>query len=152
MSSVGLLQPLAIPVRIWEDIAMNFIIRLSNSFGFTVIMVVVNRLSKYGYFVALKTNYNSRMVVEMFIQNIVKLHGILKSIVSDRDKIFTSQFSQHLFKLQGTSLAMSSNFLSTIRWPIRGTKKQMSRNVFKMLHILESKELVQITNLGIILV
>ena len=110
MSPTGLLQPLPIPVRIWEDVAMNFITGLPNSFGFIVIMVVVDRLSKYGHFAPLKTDYNSKMVAEVFMQNIVKLHGMPKSIVSDRDKIFTSQFWQHLFKLQSTSLAMSSAY------------------------------------------
>ena len=81
------------------DVAMNFITGLPNSFGFTVIMVVVDRLSKYGHFAPLKTNYNSRMVAKVFMQHIVKLRGMPKSIVSNRDQIFTSQFWQHLFKL-----------------------------------------------------
>ncbi|KAI5428893.1 hypothetical protein KIW84_033763 [Lathyrus oleraceus] len=44
------------------------------------------------------------------MNNVVKLHGMPKSIVSDRDKVFTSAFWQHLFKLQGTTLAMSSAY------------------------------------------
>ncbi|MCI11779.1 transposon Tf2-1 polyprotein, partial [Trifolium medium] len=67
-------------------------------------------LTKYGHFLPLKTDYSSRTVAEAFMNNIVKLHGIPKSIVSDRDKVFTSSFWQHLFKLQGTSLAMSSAY------------------------------------------
>jgi len=110
MSPIGLLQLLTMPTQIWEDIAMDFIIGLPNSFGFTIIMVVVDWLLKYGHFVALKIYYNSRSVVEVFMEHIVKLHGLPKSIVSDRAKVFNSQFWQHLFKLKGTSLIMSSAY------------------------------------------
>ncbi|PNX54976.1 hypothetical protein L195_g048599, partial [Trifolium pratense] len=106
----GLLQPLPIPDQVWEDVAMDFITGLPNSFGFSVIMVVIDRLTKYSHFVAQKTEYTSRTVAEAFMSHIVKLHGIPKSIVSDRDKVFTSSFWQHLFKLQGTSLAMSTAY------------------------------------------
>ncbi|MCH79797.1 Ty3/gypsy retrotransposon protein, partial [Trifolium medium] len=106
----GLLQPLPIPTQVWEDIAMDFITGLPNSFGFTVIMVVIDRLTKYSHFVPQKTDYTSKSVAEAFMTNIAKLHGIPKSIVSDRDKVFTSGFWQHLFKLQGTTLAMSTSY------------------------------------------
>ncbi|PNX87089.1 hypothetical protein L195_g043174, partial [Trifolium pratense] len=106
----GLLQPLPIPTQVWEDIVMDFITGLPNSFGFTVIMVVIDRLTKYSHFIAQKADYTRRSVAEAFMINIAKLHGIPKSIVSDRDKVFTSGFWQHLFKLQGTSLAMSTAY------------------------------------------
>lgn len=104
----GLLQPLPIPSQVWEDVAMDFITGLPNSFGYTTIMVVIDRLTKYAHFVALKTEYTSRMVAEVFMNQVVKLHGMPKSIVSDRGKVFTSNFWKNLFQLQGTTLAMSS--------------------------------------------
>ena len=106
----GLLQPLPIPQQIWEDISMDFITGLPNSFGYTVIMVVVDRLSKYSHFLPLKTDYSSKSVAETFMKNVVKHHGIPKSIVSDRDKVFMSKFWKDLFQLQGTTLAMSSAY------------------------------------------
>ena len=68
-------------------------------------MVVVDRLSKYGHFIPLKTYYTAKQVAKAFFANVAKLHGVPKSIVSDRDKVFTSQFRQQPFKLQGTTLA-----------------------------------------------
>ncbi|GAU44596.1 hypothetical protein TSUD_187860 [Trifolium subterraneum] len=109
-SPAGLLQPLPIPSQVWEDIAMDFITGLPSSYGYTTIMVVVDRLTQYAHFIAMKSDYTSKTVAEAFMHNIVKLHGMPKSIVSDRDKVFTSTFWQHLFKLQGTSLAMSSAY------------------------------------------
>jgi len=90
-SPPGLLQTLAHPKSIWEDVTMDFITGIPTLFGYSVIMVVV-RLSKYAHFSALTTNYNSKKLAVVFMLNIVKLDGMLKSIVSDRDEVFMSQF------------------------------------------------------------
>lgn len=57
--------------------------------GQTIIMVVVDRLSKYCHLMTLPTEYSAYMVAKAFTENVVKLHGIPQSIVSDRDKVFT---------------------------------------------------------------
>lgn len=106
----GLLQPLPIPNRIWEDIAMDFIIGLPQVRNYSVILVVVDRLSKYGHFIPLPANFSSQTVAEAFLQQIIRLHGIPRTIVSDRDKSFTSGFWRHLMKLQGTTLCLSSAY------------------------------------------
>ncbi|KAL9451693.1 hypothetical protein AB3S75_013295 [Citrus x aurantiifolia] len=110
IASPGLLQPLPIPKLIWSDIFMDFIEGLPKSHGKKVIMVVVDRLSKYAYFLALAHLYTTKDVAQVFLDNIYKLHGLPKTIISDRDRIFASQFWRHLFTLQGTQLLMSTSY------------------------------------------
>jgi len=78
--------------------------------GYNVIMVVVDRLSKYAHFMPLKHPYTIASVAKCFLNNVVKLHGMPLSIISDRDKIFISSFWKSLFKLHGTALCYSSNY------------------------------------------
>lgn len=106
----GLLQPLPIPCHIWEDLSMDFITGLPKSKGFEAILVVVDRLSKYAHFVPLKHPYSAKTLAEIFTREVVRLHGIPNSIVSDRDPIFVSNFWQELFKLQGTQLKLSTAY------------------------------------------
>ena len=89
---------------------MDFLESLSNSKGMTVIWVVVDRLSKYAHFMALAHPYTAATLAQVFLDNIYKLHGLLSSIVSDRDKIFVSHFWQELFKLLGTQLKLSTSY------------------------------------------
>jgi hypothetical protein len=106
----GLLQPLPIPTRAWSDISMDFIKGLPSSQGFMVIFVVVDRFTKYGHFLPLSHPYTASKVAEIFLANVLKLHGMPRTIVSDHDPVFTSSFWRDLFKLQGISLALSSAY------------------------------------------
>jgi hypothetical protein len=106
----GLLQPLAIPSQRWEEVSMDFITGLPRSNGKNVIMAVVDRLTKYAHFIALSHPFIASTVAKAFLENIQKLHGIPKVIVSDRDPIFTSHFWTDLFKCLGTQLAHSSSY------------------------------------------
>jgi IS30 family transposase len=89
---------------------MDFITGLPKLGNKSVIMVVVDRLSKYAHFCALPHPFTASMVAQSFMDQVFKLHGMPHSIVSDRDPTFTSNFWQELFKLQDTQLLLSSTY------------------------------------------
>ena len=91
-------------------LSMDFIELLPASNGFSVLLVVVDLLSKYGHFIALKHPYSAKTVAEAFMKEVVWLHDMPRSIVSDRDPIFTSQFWVEYFQVQGSTLRMSSTY------------------------------------------
>jgi Integrase zinc binding domain/Chromo (CHRromatin Organisation MOdifier) domain len=109
-SSLGLLHPLPIPSEAWCSIGLDFITGLPKSEGYEVIMVVVDRLTKFSYFIPLKHPYSAITVAAAFFNNIYRNHGIPTSIVSDRDPIFTGKFWKELVKLLGIGLNMSSAY------------------------------------------
>jgi hypothetical protein len=106
----GLLQPLPIPSGAWQDLTMDFIEGLPKSEGYDTILVVVDRFSKYAHFLPLKHPFSAAIVAQVFLDNVVKLHGVPKTLVSDRDKVFTSQFWKALFQTLGTQLALSTTY------------------------------------------
>jgi hypothetical protein len=106
----SLLQPLLIPSQHWEEVSMDFIIGLPKSEGNSVIMVIVDRLTKYAHFCALSHPFKASTVATAFMETVQKLHGSPKIIVSDRDPIFTGHFWIELFSCLGTQLAHSSSY------------------------------------------
>lgn len=61
--------------------------------------MVVDRLSKYAHFILLKHPYSPKSVAALFVKEIIRLHGIPNSILSDKDPVFVSIFWRELFKL-----------------------------------------------------
>lgn len=106
----GLLQPLPVPEGAWQTITMDFLEGLPKSERYNCILVVVDKFSKYAHFVPLTHPFTAETVATAFMKNIYKLHGMPRVIVSDRDKIFTSQFWEYLFTKSGTELHMSSAY------------------------------------------
>ncbi|GJU18792.1 ty3-gypsy retrotransposon protein [Tanacetum coccineum] len=106
----GLLQPLPIQKTTWTSISMDFIEGIPKSQGKDVILVVVDRLSKYGHFMALSRPFTATQVAQLFLDNIYKLHGLPYDIVSDKDKVFLSLFWKELFKLLKVQLNMSTSY------------------------------------------
>jgi hypothetical protein len=110
VKSSGTLQLLLIPPAIWKDISMDFITGLPKSGNKLVIMVVVDRLSKYSHLCALQHLFTASTVAQIFMDQVFKIHGMPHSIVSDRDPTFISNFWQELFKIQGTQLHLSTSY------------------------------------------
>ena len=81
IKTLGLLQPLAIPSQHWEEVSMDFIMGLPKSEGKSVIMVLVDRLTKYAHFCALSHPFNASTVATAFMETVQKLHGTPKIIV-----------------------------------------------------------------------
>lgn len=99
ISPPGLLKPLLIPDQVWTDISIDFIESLPKSQENDVIFVVVDRLSKYAHFMIPSHPYTDMDVAQSFLDNVYKLYGMPRTVVSDRDLIFCSKFWQGLFKL-----------------------------------------------------
>ncbi|KAL0534073.1 hypothetical protein IC582_028354 [Cucumis melo] len=109
--SAGLLQPLSVPEWKWENVSMDFITGLPRTLrGFTVIWVVVDRLTKSAHFVPGKSTYTASKWAQLYMSEIVRLHGVPVSIVSDRDARFTSKFWKGLQTAMSTRLDFSTAF------------------------------------------
>jgi hypothetical protein len=106
----GLLQPLPVPTQAWQAISMDFVEGLPSSGQYNTILVVVDCLTKYGHFVPLRHPFTALTVAQAFMSNVYRLHGMPKSIVSDRDRIFTSNIWRELIRLSGTQLQRSSSY------------------------------------------
>lgn len=104
----GLLQPHDIPPQPWHTISWDFVEGLPKSQGFEVILVVIDKLTKFAHFLPLKHPYTSHQVAQVFFDQVYRLHGMPTRIISDRDPVFTSNFWQELFRLSDTMLNMSS--------------------------------------------
>jgi hypothetical protein len=85
MKPGGLLQPLSILEWKWEDIGMGFIVGLPlTARKFDSIWVIVDRFTKSTHFIPMQTHYKAEKYAEIYIARVLCLHGILKTIVSDR--------------------------------------------------------------------
>ena len=88
----GLLHPLPVPPRPWHSLSMDMIVDLPMTGQWDSILVVVDRLTKFAHFIPCAKTLDSAGLADLFIQNVIKLHGLPNNIVSDRGSIFVSQF------------------------------------------------------------
>jgi hypothetical protein len=107
---IGLLQPLPIYEHKWESISMDFITGLPKAQGKDCIFVVLDKLTKFAHIFSIATHYNAAHVAYFFFREVFRLHGLPKTIVSNRENKFMSTFWQELFRLVGTTLTPSTNY------------------------------------------
>ncbi len=110
----GLLHLLMPPTYPWEIIGIDFIDFLPESSNrdriFDILTVIIDKLTGMVHLVPSHMNYKVKEVAELIFEEVYKLHGLPKGIVSDRDTLFTSIFWSHLYKLIGSKLKMSSAY------------------------------------------
>ena len=115
----GELQPLSVPKWKWDDITMDFVTALPKTkSGFDMVWVIVDRMTNTAHFIPLKTGCTLDKMARLYVQEIVRLHGVPRTIVSDQDPRFVSRFWKSLHEALGTKLnfstAASQNALSKI--------------------------------------
>ena len=113
----GLLNPLPIPSRPWSSVSLYWITDLPRSQYHDAILVVVDRLTTQAIFIPTTKYMPAPDVATLFIQHVVRLHGLPEILVSDRDLVFTSHFWRRLLDLLGIRASR--------RWP--SIPKRMAR-------------------------
>ena len=107
----GLLQPLEVAEWKWEHVTMDFVTHFPRTQQkHDAIWVIVDRLTKSAHFLAMRMTFALERFCRLYIREIVWLHGVPVSIVSDRDPRFTAHFWKSFQKDMGTRLTMSTTF------------------------------------------
>ena len=108
---IGKLQLIELLEWNWDQITIDFVIGLPRTIEvYDAIWVIVDRLTKSAHFIPIKVTLSLERLVEIYIANIVRLHGVPGSIISDRDARFTSHFWKCVQKVLGTQLKLSTAF------------------------------------------
>ncbi len=107
----GTMHPLPIPESRWESVSVDFIVQLPRtSHGHDAVAVCVDRLSKMAHFIPCTTNLTAAQFADLFVDSVIRLHGVPKDIVSDRDSKFTSMFWSQVCKRMDIQQCMSTAY------------------------------------------
>ena len=103
--------PIVVPKKPWSDISMDFVLGLPKTVkGCYSIFFVVDRFSEMVQFIPYKKTSDAKHIAELFFKEIVRLHGLTRSIILDRDSKFVGYFWKTLWKKMGTELKFNSTF------------------------------------------
>jgi hypothetical protein len=128
----GLLHPLPIPTRPWQSIAMDFVGPFPQSEGHDYLWVVTCRMTLLTHLIPVVTTIKASELAWLYVKEIVRLHGIAESIVSDRDPKFTATFWKEVQRLLGTRLLMSTAFHPQTD----GATERANRSIIQILRSL----------------
>ena len=106
----GVLRPLPTPQRSWQDISMDFITHLPKSGPYDAILVIVDRLTKMKHFLRCRGTCDAERVARLYTKHVWKIHGLPKTIVSDRGPQFVSKFWTHLTRRLGIRALLSTAY------------------------------------------
>ena len=128
----GLLHSLPIPTKLWSSIGMDFMGPFPQANNFNYIWVVLCRLTSLVHLIPLMTTMTAAQLAPLFMTNIVCLHGLLETIVSDHDPKFTSLFWTKLHRLLSIKLVKSTAFHPQTN----RASERMIRKVSQVMHTL----------------
>jgi transposase InsO family protein len=106
----GLLHPLPVPTRPWASISLDFITDLPLVNNMDSVLVIVDRFTKLAHFVPCSKSITAEGTVDLFVDRVLRYHGLPDTIVSDRGPQFVSKFWRRFHSLMGTSTDLSSGY------------------------------------------
>ena len=136
MKPRGLLHSLPIPRRPWGSVGMDFVGPFPQSKGFDFLLIVICRFTSMVHLIPTYTTSTARDIAWLYLKEVVRLHGVPDTIVSDRDPRFVARFWRELHKLVGTKLLMSTAYHPQTD----GMAERAVRNVSQVLRTMVSHD------------